>query len=615
MCGISGIWSLDIHPDTLSKFIQTMTQRLAHRGPDGFGIWTHPNNTGLALGHRRLSIYDLSTAGNQPMTRRNEQYTLTFNGAIYNFRSLRKDLISRGVNFQSQSDTEVLLELLIMDGVERTLPRLEGMFAFAFWDANQEKLTLARDIWGKKPLLYQHTNTQFSFASELSALRIDHGRAKTTLNEDAAYLMLAFGNVPEPMSIQNGVEKLPPGHMLEIKTSADGTLQKSIRPWTRRNAIETLQPGNTKTVFDALFTKAVSRRLSADVPVGAFLSGGIDSSLVTAYAQTLHTQKLKTFTIGFDVEGYDESSYATAVAKHLNTEHHSLTLTAQDMEESCLQSSSWFDEPFADTSAIPVRLLSAYAREHVTVALTGDGGDETCLGYPLHLKNTWMVRALETLPLHLRNTLSRLLLGKTGNWWQKSLRQAGAAEHYFTQRTGSFSPNAYYMDTIRDRLPDLQGRRSDAEWLADCDLNVYLVDDMLTKTDRASMSVGLELRAPLLDQSVVSLMRTLPLNAKVNNGKGKMILRQALSEKFPANFFDRPKSGFRAPIGVWLNRPILSDWSRHHAQSFDTRFGWTTADGLNGVDLWNSNKVKPEQYGSDLWRLSILMDWLEKNAL
>lgn len=617
MCGITGVWSTLSTHDALASRIQAMTDALLHRGPDMGGIWVDDVNS-LAIGHRRLSIHDLSDAGSQPMRSANGAMVIAFNGEIYNFDALRADLIKQGVCLKSTSDTEVLLELLVRDGVAETLPRLEGMFAFALWDNNKRTLTLVRDAYGKKPLLYQLSQREVRFASELGAFLVDPKVPPPQLDDTAAFLMLSFGVVPEPLSIIEGVGKLPPGHVLDIHMGDNGAL--THRLWKWRRAVEGVKVNADRPLeqFEELLTSAVSLRLQADVPVGAFLSGGIDSSLVASHAQGLLSGQLKTFTVGFETEGFDESEYAATVAKHLGTEHHALRLSGENMEESCLAASSWFDEPFGDASAIPTRVLSAYARDFVTVALTGDGGDETFLGYPLHRNNTWLVSVLAALPTALRRSVAKsmkLVPGIRTEWWETAFSQNSPGEYYLSQRTGGFSPKPRLVMPIMSRLPPLEARSSDAEWLAACDLNTYLVDDMLTKLDRASMSVGLEARSPLLDQRIGAFSQALPLKHKIRGGVGKVLLREALKRRFPAALFQRRKSGFRAPIGVWLNRPCLRDWSREHAEQFDLRFGWRTEAGLDARGIWNENESAPIKHGRDLWRICQLMDWSMRNGI
>lgn len=597
--------------------VRKMTAALAHRGPDSEGIWLD-EACAVALGHRRLSVFDLSDAGRQPMRSADGALVMVFNGEIYNFAELRAELNMRGANLKSRTDTEVLLELIARDGIAATLPRLEGMFAFAVWNPRQRQLSLARDAFGKKPLLYEISDGRLRFASELGAFLADRECEPPSLDMAAARLMLSFGVVPEPMSILEGIRKLPPGHVMEILQGRDDSLTHRMWNWTVPLTEFHDLPENPLEAFDKTFAAAVSLRLAADVPVGVFLSGGIDSSLVAAEAQSQTREKLMTFTIGFDVDGYDESSHAAAVAGHLGTEHHLLRLPAKNMEESCLAASSWFDEPFADPSAIPTRILSAFARQKVTVALTGDGGDEIFLGYPLHRKNAFVVSLLDKASSPLRHGIAsaiRKVPGRRAAWWARALSHKGPGDFYLSQRIGGFVPDPAMLGPIMARLPSPQGRRSDAEWLGDCDLHTYLVDDMLAKVDRASMSVGLEARSPLLDRRVVALARAMPLKNKVAGDKGKLLLRESLARRLPIELFQRRKSGFRAPIGDWLNRPLLRDWSREHAKRFDGRFGWRTMAGNDACSLWQKNPEAPAGYGGDLWRACQLLDWCERHDI
>jgi len=615
MCGIAGLWSMSGSAKTLRADCAAMLDRIAHRGPDGDGLW-HDSETGSpVLGHRRLSIFDLSAAGTQPMQAATERHWITFNGEIYNFVELRADLTARNITLRSGTDTEVLLEMLARDGIAATLPRLEGMFAFAFWDSTTRCLSMARDAFGKKPLLYALTPNCLRFASELGAFFTPNRTGDQRIDERAARLMMAFGQVPEPFTMLDGVQKLPAGHVLHVRMHESGQLHGMTDCWIDTKAHPAPLAGDPMAIFEERFAKAVTHRLAADVNVGAFLSGGIDSSLVTAQAQALLDEPLRTFTVAFDDDAFDESGYAEIVARHLGTQHHVLHLSGEELESSLHQAAGWSDEPFADTSAIPLRLLSAYAREHVTVALTGDGGDETGLGYPLHTRNTWMVSLLQSMPRSARQALAKALPGQRARWWRAALRTPDAGAFYMSQRMGDFIPPSDLLAQIKTRLPQAEGRRSDAEWLGDCDMQMYLVDDMLTKVDRFGMSVGLELRSPLLDQGVVGLLRSLPLRDKVGGGTGKLFLRKALAARLPREAFERRKTGFRSPIGQWLLRPNLRDWSREHAERFDSRFGWRTADGLTARELWQANSERPLRHGRALWRVCVLMNWMNKHAL
>ena len=550
MCGIAGIWQPSNSAAQESSPITRMLDAIAHRGPDDRGVW-RDMNTGLSLGHCRLSIVDLSPAGAQPMATSDGRKCLTYNGEIYNFEVLRASLRRRGISFKGTSDTEVLLTLLEREGVLSTLPQLNGMFAFAFWDADRQRLTLARDAFGKKPLLYELTGSHLRFGSELTSfLACSNLDEKPALDPDVARMMMAFGVVPEPFSILKGIYKLPPGHVLEIWRSNDGGLGHRQIRWYEPQQVSISNGTTSLDRFEDIFADAISMRLSADVPVGAFLSGGIDSSLVVATAHRQLNEPLKTFTVGFDIEGYDESHHAEAIAKYLGTDHHSLRLSIGNIEDNLLEAAGWFDEPFADASAIPTRAVAAFAREFVKVVLTGDGGDENFLGYPLHRKNTSMVSVLEHVPAAPRRivaNIARGLAGRRVRWHANALRQVRPELFYLSQRSGDFELPTDALSTLAKRLPPLRRRSSNAEWLGACDFSMYLVDDMLAKVDRATMSVGLEARNPLLDRRIVSMAQSLPLGEKINSQRGKLLLRRALDKVYPNGLFERPKIGLPQP--------------------------------------------------------------------
>ena len=613
MCGIAGLWSEKLAPPQVAGLLEAMNGAIAHRGPDGAGVWQDPQRPGLGLAHRRLSIFDLSDNAAQPMASHSGQSVLSFNGEIYNFAALRAELLSRGVRLRSTGDTEVLLELLERDGPASVLPRLEGMFAFAWWDARGATLTLARDAYGKKPLLYHRTDDALAFASDLRALMPFPGVRDGGIDPVAARIFMGLRAVPDPFSILPTVRKLEPGHFMTLRRDPGGSLRGEAERWFSPDLSGVgLGGAALDAEFDRLFAQSVEMRLAADVPVGLFLSGGIDSSLVASEAQSQRDTPILSFTVGFDEPGYDESPYARAVAKKLGTDHHLLKLSEADIARRCLAMVDVYDEPFADHSAIPTHAVAELARKHATVVLTGDGGDETALGYVLHRQKQGTIGLLESVPAPLRAATAPLM--RRSPWWREVLKAKDARHHYWNQRDGRFAMDAAALDRISGLLPAAQGRRSDAEWLGQCDLATYLVYDMLTKVDRATMAVGLEARSPLLDQQVSALIRRAPLADKIAGDQGKVVLRRALERRLPKSLFERRKAGFKAPIGRWLVQPDLFDIVSGRARAFDERFGWRNRAGQSAGELCSLAAKDPLPHGDSLWRVFQLMGWLEKHG-
>ena len=613
MCGIAGLWSEKLARPEITGLLNAMNGAIAHRGPDGAGIWQDPDRPGLGLAHRRLSIFDLSDNAAQPMASASGRSVLSFNGEIYNFAALRAQLLADGVHLRSTGDTEVLLELLERDGPAAVLPRLEGMFALAWWDRRNDTLTLARDAFGKKPLLYHRSDETLAFASDLRALLPIPGVREPGIDPVAARIFMGLRAVPDPYSILPSVRKLPAGHLMVLRRDTGGTLNGQPERWFHPEALDTGLRGEAlDTSFDRLFAESVEMRLAADVPVGLFLSGGVDSSLVAAEAQAQRDMPILSFTVGFAEEGYDESPYAAAVSKAVGTDHHLLMLTEADIAERCLAMADVYDEPFADHSAIPTHAVAELARRHATVVLTGDGGDETALGYVLHRQQQGTVGLLQSGPLGLRKMAAAMM--RRSPWWREVLQAKDARHHYWNQRDGKFAMDSDALAQIMPLLPDPNGRRSDAEWLGDCDLASYLVYDMLAKVDRATMAVGLEARNPLLDQRVSRLVRSAPLDQKIAGDKGKLVLRRALARRLPPELFERRKSGFRAPIGRWLMQPELRGIVSSRAATFDERFGWRTRNGLSATELCARAEIDPLPHGDSLWRVFQLIGWLEKHG-
>ena len=585
MCGIAGFLAEAPLGDKAAAILADMTDAIAHRGPDDAGQWIDAGR-GIALGHRRLAIVDLSPAGHQPMTSANGRFILIFNGEIYNQHDLRTRLDREGVApaWRGHSDTEVLLAAIENWGIRRALEQANGMFAIALWDRHDARLTLARDRAGEKPLYYGRQGNQFVFASELKAITA-HPAFEHTINRDAVAAFMRFGYVPAPMSIWEGIHKLAPAHLLEIESSrAIGvpTCYWDIAAIAAASAADPL--ADTPMLVDDLDTllrDAVRLRMAADVPLGAFLSGGVDSSAITALMQVQSARPVRTFSIGFGERGYDESGYARAVAEHLGTDHCELHVDAAQAQAVLPKLPEIWDEPFADSSQIPTYLVNALARREVTVALSGDGGDELFAGYNRHVLGARIWNRTSRLPDALRHRLAATLAGPIARNLATGLvnatglgqRIANLAERLpkIGAVIGADTPEDFYARLVSQWGPgnnpaigatDTIGQVTTPKF-ADfrntmmlLDTLTYLPDDILTKVDRAGMVVGLEGRVPFLDHRLMEFAWRVPLSAKIRQGRGKHLLRQVLYRYVPPVLIDRPKAGFAVPVGDWLVGPL-----------------------------------------------------------
>jgi asparagine synthase (glutamine-hydrolysing) len=597
MCGIAGV--LDPRrpdPDALLGAARRMADAVQHRGPDDAGAWCQ-STVGLAFGHRRLSIIDLSPAGHQPMMSACERYMLSYNGEIYNHRDLRADLEREGVTtWRGHSDTEVLLAGMTRWGIDATLERANGMFAIAVWDAAERTVVLARDRLGEKPLYYGWAGPVLVFGSELKALRA-HPDWSAEIDRGAAALFLRYGYVPAPFSIYRGVRKLPAASVLRLRTESltRGTLPEPRTYWSAREAAERgmAEPLRVSTEeateqLDVLLRDAVRIRMAADVPLGAFLSGGTDSSTIVALMQSQSPRPVRTFTIGFPEPGYDEAAQARAVANALHTNHTELYVTPEEAREVIPRLPAMYDEPFADSSQIPTFLVSQMARRHVTVALSGDGGDELFGGYVRYSAGRRLWKTARWMPRSLRNLTARALGAPNGSgrggardaasWWlpaafresqagkrvQKVARvlTAGGADDMYLQLVSHWSsPNELVIGgtepttvaTDRGVWPHIDDVSDRMMYL---DQQTYLPDDILVKVDRASMAVSLEARVPFLDHRVVEFAWRVPLALKLRDGTGKWILKEVLHRYLPAPLLNHPKLGFGVPLGAWLRGPL-----------------------------------------------------------
>lgn len=598
MCGIAGYWNHDgLNEAEAGAVLAAMTDAIRHRGPDDTASWIDAES-GVALGFRRLAILDLSPNGRQPMLSETGRYVIIFNGEIYNFQDLRLELSGLGHRFRGRSDTEVLLAAVTAWGVRVALERFNGMFAFALWDREQRVLHLARDRAGEKPLYYGWMDGTLLFGSELKALRA-HPAFRAEVDRGALALFFRHGYVPGPHTIYRGVQKLPPGTLLTLRGDGSGPSSAPVAYWSAREvagrgAADPFRGAIDETIeqFHELLRDAVKIRMEADVPLGAFLSGGIDSSTIVALMQAQSTQPIKTFTIGFHEDRYNEAQHAAAVARHLGTEHTELYVTPAEARAVVPRLPTLYDEPFADTSQIPTFLVSELTRHHVTVSLSGDAGDELFGGYRRQWLGPAIWRGIGWIPVSLRRAAAARLvpnddapgglvqsINRFARRWtgKRSLRERlrQTAEMLPVQ---SLAGLYHYMMSYW-KQPDaiLPGVREPSVPATDptgwpvpdgvpqhlvmfLDSVGYLPDDILVKLDRASMGVSLEARVPLLDHRVIEFAWRTPLALKLRHGTSKWLLRQVLYKYVPRPLVERPKQGFGMPIAEWLRGP-LRDWA------------------------------------------------------
>lgn len=592
MCGITGFLQRDgfSTPEARAK-VTAMADTLHHRGPDDSGSWVDPD-AGIALGFRRLSIIDLTPAGHQPMESASGRFVLVFNGEIYNFHDLRTELVSLGHQFRGRSDTEVLLAAVEAWGVTESVVRANGMFALALWDRAERTLHFARDRAGEKPLYYGWMGRTLLFGSELKALRA-HSDFRPQINRQAMISYFRRGYVPDPASIYEGIAKLPAGTILSIRPTQAGSMPAPVPYWSAydvaRAGLENPFRGNPREAADALeavLRDAVKIRMEADVPLGAFLSGGIDSSTIVALMQAQSDTPVKTFTIGYEDPRHDEARFAEPVARLLGTEHHSLTVTAAEAQ-GVIPLLPWlYDEPFADTSQIPTYLVSKLTREHVTVSLSGDAGDELFGGYRRHRLGPAIWHSMNRIPQWLRfaaagmvkpgvvparvvTVVNRILRPWTG---KRTLSERLEQSAEMLRMDSPEAIYGYLMSYWKDPASLVQGgteaaagsaprlRGSTEHVMRLLDASTYLPGDILVKLDRAAMGVSLETRIPLLDPRVIELAWRLPLDMTRRGKTSKWLLREVLHRHVPRELVDRPKQGFHLPLAEWLRGP-LRDWS------------------------------------------------------
>jgi asparagine synthase (glutamine-hydrolysing) len=650
MCGITGCWDPEATPrEALAGRVRTMADTLLHRGPDTDGVWVD-ERAGVGLGFRRLAILDLTPQGHQPMASGDGRYVIVFNGEIYNYLALRTSLEEEGhaPAWRGHSDTEVMLAAFSAWGVERTLERLVGMFALALWDSRERILHLARDRLGEKPLYYGWAGDAFVFGSELKALRA-HPGFRAEVDREALALYLRYAYVPTPWSIYRDARKLAPAAHLAL--SSDAVSRRTDPPprtyWSvehtaRAGLAEPFEGSDEEATkaLDALLRDAVAGQMIADVPLGAFLSGGIDSSTVVALMQAQASGPVKTFTIGFHEDGYDEAGHARAIARHLGTEHTELYVTAREAMDVVPLLPRLYDEPFADSSQIPTYLVSRLARRSVTVSLSGDGGDELFGGYNRYFWATSLWRRVGWMPAGGRALLAGAITLLSPAAWDGVFRAfgpvlpakvrqpaAGDKVHKLARMIGTADREALYENLVAlwrepgvvrgalEPICDTAARFGtlDAPEVAQrmmyLDAVSYLPDDILVKVDRAAMGVSLETRVPLLDHRVVEFAWRLPFAMKVREGRGKWLLRRVLSQYVPGELFERHKMGFGIPLEHWLRGP-LRGWAE---QLLDAgrleRDGWF--DPAPVRRLWEQHLSGAWNWQHALWAVLMFQAWVD----
>ncbi|MTJ00717.1 MAG: asparagine synthase (glutamine-hydrolyzing) [Marinobacter adhaerens] len=626
MCGISGFLGNTESVYSFSSVLSAMGSVTNHRGPDDFGVW-YDEEVGLGLAHNRLSIIDLSPAGHQPMLSDGGRYVIAFNGEIYNHLALRRELdaCQQPTNWQGSSDTETLLQCFSRWGIGNTLKATVGMFAIALWDRQERTLTLARDRLGEKPLYWGWCNQTLLFGSELKALQM-HPVFNAEVDRSALALLLQYNAIPAPYSIYRGIQKLPAGHMVQIRQGDRPGEAMPRAYWALNEVIESglANPflgtdGEVVTALQQRISQSVAGQMLADVPLGAFLSGGVDSSTVVALMQQQSSEPVRTFAIGFNEPGYNEAQYAKEVAEYLGTDHTELYVGTNDALSVIPDLPHIYCEPFADSSQIPTFLVSKMAKQQVTVALSGDGGDELFGGYNPYQFAPKVWRLVRRLPLKIRK-LAVAVLADTPvpDKLHKLLRVLPCADreafydalmsHW--QQPEQTVIGSGIVPTAMNSPSRWPKTDSFEHWMMAVDAKQYMSDDILAKVDRAAMANSLETRVPLLDHRVIEFAWRLPLHQKIRNGTGKWALRQVLYRHVPRAMIERPKKGFSIPLASWLRGP-LRDWAE--AQLEETRLnreGYFYAAPIR--KMWKEHVDGKRDNASKLWSILMFQAWLER---
>jgi len=643
MCGIVGFFSADGHNH--QNIVVDMMDAIKHRGPDDEGFW-HNSESNVYLGHRRLSVVDLSSLGHQPMTSCSDRYVIVFNGEIYNHLLLRKSLKKSGVNitWRGHSDTETLLACIDTWGLKKTIKKCSGMFAIALFDKKHNSIYLVRDRMGEKPLYYGIQNGVFLFGSELKALK-KHPEFQGEIDRNSLALQLKYSYIPTPYSIYKGIKKLTPGTILKVSVNGKyaniDAIESPMAFWSLKEVainaqLNTYTGSDIEAVndLDKLLSQSVKGQMEADVSLGAFLSGGIDSSLIVSLMQSQSSSSVKTFSIGFEQEGYNEAEYAKQIAQHLGTKHTELYVSAQDAMNIIPKLSSLYDEPFSDSSQIPTYLVSAMAKESVTVSLSGDAGDELFGGYNRYLWTRKIWNKVKYMPHSVRKFIAWGMTSVSPEVWNKILRQIvsmplpGDKIHKLANILPAKSAEDFYFHLVSHwhdidsivigvKNPVAPVERSNLGlYLGSIEQNMmyldsisYLPDDILTKVDRAAMGVSLETRIPFLDHHVIEFAYKLPLSMKIRNGEGKWILKKVLDRYIPRELMERPKMGFGVPIDLWLRGP-LRDWAESLLdESRLKREGFFHAESIR--KKWNEHLSGDRNWQYHLWDVLMFQAWLE----
>lgn len=639
MCGISGFLTAGRVASQQELYLRAklMASTLHHRGPDAQHEWVSECGC-CALAHNRLAIVELSPLGAQPMASPDTNWIISFNGEIYNHNSLRDTLVDRGIAFRGRSDTEVICAALQEWGLSQTLTRLEGMFAIAIWNRQERVLTLARDRLGEKPLYYAYHNQTLIFGSQLSALR-KHPAFRQTIDESTLWLYAQHNYVPQPRSIFQDCRQLEPGTYATFTASGNSLQESRHKFWERSFRSSAAMSQSFEDYCDQahnLLSKSVGRQMEADVSVGAFLSGGIDSSTVVALMQAQSTRAVRTFTIGFEHPEYDESSHAAHIAKALGTDHTSVTLSSADVAKVMPAIARAYDEPFADSSQIPTSLVARIARMTVTTALSGDGGDELLCGYTRYFLAARIGRQILSIPrpfrLAIRATLHPLIkalssppLGLRSLASSSKRRGSGALGRRAQRIQGLLKEHSFgsiYLSIIRQSAPfgpifncrnptedPLAIHNSESacpfDMMMQHDMDNYLLSDILVKVDRAAMAVSLETRVPMLDRAFVEFCRSLPLQAKFGAGIGKLVLRRVLSRYIPESLFDRPKMGFGVPLALWLRGP-LRPWAESLVFSYTPSSDFIELPRLR--QYWQ-RLIDGTDVSNQVWNALMFLSW------
>lgn len=650
MCGLTGFFQgckfTSFEAQTLAA---RMGNSIAHRGPDDSGVWVDADVC-IALAHRRLSILDLSPAGHQPMVSISGRFVIVFNGEIYNHLELRQEL--GNIEWRGHSDTETLLAGVEAWGIESTLKKMVGMFAIALWDREERILILARDRMGEKPLYYGWQGNAFLFGSELKALKA-HPAFRGEIDRDALTLLLRHNYIPAPYSIYKGVHKLPQGTFLQIPFGGGMNAARDVNPeafWCLREVINVGQAapfaGSETEAIDALerrLKSSIGLQMVADVPLGAFLSGGIDSSTVVALMQAQSTRPVKTFTIGFNESGYNEAEDAKKVARHLGTQHTELYISPQEALDVIPRLPSLYDEPFSDSSQIPTFLVSQMARRHVTVSLSGDGGDELFGGYNRYFQGRQIWNKIRGIPRPFRGLVAKIITSVSPQRLDRIAEafssvmpaelkagRAGDKLHKLAEIIDKESPEALYKELVShwespssvvlDSHEPPTAITDNTQWadlddfalrMMYLDSMTYMPDDILVKVDRAAMGVSLETRVPFLDHNVVEFAWKLPVSLKVRNGEGKWLLRQVLYKYVPKELIERPKMGFGIPIDAWLRGP-LRDWADSLLDEKRLREdGFFNPEPIK--EKWAEHLSGSRNWQYLLWDVLMFQSWLEHN--